>query len=60
MFAVCLILNNIIKDNLISVALQVIVGGITYGTCLLLLKDKFLLETMDRFKIRNGNRGVEK
>ena len=60
MFVVCLILNNIIKDNLISVALQVIVGSITYGTCLLLLKDKFLLETMDRFKIRNGNRGVEK
>ena len=55
MFIVCLILNNIIKDNLISVALQVIVGSITYGTCLLLLKDKFLLETMERLKIKNGN-----
>lgn len=50
MFIVCLFIGKFISDNLISTIVQVIIGGLTYGICLLILKDTFILEMLNRIK----------
>lgn len=53
MFIVCLILGHMINSNFISVVVQVIVGAITYGVILLLLKDKFIKEFINKILKRS-------
>lgn len=50
MFIVCLIVRQVINNNFISVVTQVAVGGLTYGLCLLILKDEFVYEMLNRLK----------
>lgn len=50
MFIVCLIIRKIIKDNLLSIIVQCIVGGLTYGIVLILLKDSFVCEILNKLK----------
>lgn len=50
MFIVCLIIGKIIKDNFLSIIVQCIVGGLTYGIVLILLKDSFVCEILNKLK----------
>lgn len=50
MFIVCLCIGSFINNNLISTIVQVTIGGLTYGICLLILKDSFIFEVLDRMK----------
>lgn len=50
MFIVCLAVGQVINNNFISVVTQVAVGGLTYGLCLLILKDEFVYEMLNRLK----------
>ena len=50
MFLICIILGKYISDNKISIIVQVILGGITYAGCLLVLKDKFVFKFLTRAK----------
>lgn len=50
MFIVCLFIGRFINNNLISTIVQVTIGGLTYGICLLILKDSFIFEVLDRIK----------
>ena len=43
-------MKQIINNNFISVVTQVAVGGLTYGLCLLILKDEFVYEMLNRLK----------
>ena len=48
MFIICIFIRTIILDNLLSILLQVVLGGMTYGVCLLMLKDKFVYEMIEK------------
>lgn len=50
MFIVCFVIGKFINNNLISTIVQVIAGGITYGICLLIMKDKFIFEVLSKVK----------
>ena len=50
MFIVCLVVGKFIDNNLMATVIQVVVGGITYGICLLILKDKFIFEILNKVK----------
>lgn len=50
MFMICLMIKKMINNNLISVIVQVVVGGATYGICLLCMRDKFLFEMLNKVK----------
>ena len=50
MFFVCVIIGRLINDNKISTIVQVLVGASTYAIVLLILKDKFIFEFLDRAK----------
>lgn len=52
MFIICIFIRKIILDNLLSILIQVILGGISYGACLLILKDKFVYEMIDKIKVK--------
>ena len=54
MFISCMILRQLISSNFISIVLQVIVGTIIYGIMLLILKDDFTKELLNKvlFKFR--------
>ena len=49
MFLVCLIVKQFIKDNIvISLVVQIMVGVVVYFGTLIMLKDKFLFEVINR------------
>lgn len=50
MFIVCLVIGKFINYNLMSTVVQVTVGGIIYGICLLILRDKFIFEVLNKIK----------
>lgn len=50
MFIICFILGKIVNNNLVATITQVIVGGITYICCLLILKDQFIFEILEKIK----------
>lgn len=50
MFVVCLIIGKNIRNNFISLVVQVVVGGIIYGVILIILKDKLVIELLNRLK----------
>lgn len=50
MFIVSTILGKIIVSKIIAISVQVFVGGLCYVICLLLLKDKFVFEMLDKLK----------
>ncbi len=54
MFFCCFILRNMPINDVLVLLVQVITGIVTYGVCLILLKDKFTLEIINKFinKIR--------
>lgn len=52
MFIICLIIGTIIKNNLLSTILQIIIGGITYGVCLIFLRDPFIINLFEKVKIK--------
>ena len=49
MFGVCLVIGHFITRNIVSVMVQVVVGASVYGISLLVLKDKFIYEVINRF-----------
>ena len=53
MYAVCLIIGIFKVNNLISVILQVLCGILTYGIVLIILKDEFVYEILDKLKEKN-------
>ena len=50
MFLACLIIRKTIDNNFVSMVVQVIAGGTIYIICLLILKDKFIYEAINRIK----------
>lgn len=52
MFIVCLILGKLINNNFISTIIQVTLGGIIYISILLILKDQFVLEIIEKLKTK--------
>ena len=52
MFIVCLVVGKIVNDNFISVVAQITIGGLIYGVCLLILKDEFIKEILNKIKMK--------
>ena len=50
MFIICLLIKKVIKNSLICIIVQVISGIIVYAMCLIILKDKFVLNIIDKVK----------
>lgn len=50
MFIICLLIKEVIKNSLICIIVQVISGIIVYVMCLILLKDKFVLNIINKVK----------
>ena len=48
MYVICFIIGTFITRNVISVVVQVAVGSIVYGSCLLIMRDKFVFEVIGR------------
>lgn len=54
MFGVCCVTGMIIKDNLIATVLEVLIGIITYFACLIILKEEFIGEILDKLNIQRN------
>lgn len=54
MFGVCCVTDMIIKDNLIATVLEVLIGIITYFACLIILKEEFIGEILDKLNIQRN------
>ena len=54
MFGVCCVTGMIIKDNLIATVLEVLIGIITYFDCLIILKEEFIGEILDKLNIQRN------
>jgi O-antigen/teichoic acid export membrane protein len=52
MFICSTLIGYLVNDNLLSIILQVIVSCLVYILCLILLKDKFLLENLSKIKAK--------
>lgn len=50
MFGMCIIIGSFISNKLISIITQVVIGSITYGIVLIILRDKFVSEII--YKVR--------
>jgi O-antigen/teichoic acid export membrane protein len=59
MFAVCTIVKQFINNTLYNIVIQVIVGAITYGACLLLLKDEFTMSILQGLKEKVLNKKLK-
>lgn len=55
MFVICLIIGNIIVNNVLSLLVQCLMGALVYGIMLLLLKDKFVFEILNKMKGKSRN-----
>lgn len=55
MFAICLIIGNIIVNNILSLLIQGLIGTLIYGIMLFLLKDKFVFEILNKMKGKRSN-----
>lgn len=58
MFCICLFIGGFIKNNLVSIIVQVGVGMLTYVILLLVLKDKFIIEMINKFIKIGGKNGT--
>lgn len=52
MFLVCILVGKYINNNLYSCIIQICVGILVYGICLLILKDKLFLEILNQVKTK--------
>ena len=52
MLIVCLVVGKTINDNFTSVVAQITIGGLIYGVCLLILKDEFIKEILNKIKMK--------
>ena len=50
MFVCCKLIANFITSNVISIIAQVVVGACIYGVILLIMKDEFLKEILEKLK----------
>lgn len=50
MFIICLIIKYFVKDNLISLIVQISVGGLIYVGILFMLKDENIMSVLDKVK----------
>ena len=50
MFVVCMLIKNINAGKFATLIIQVITGGITYGICMLVLKDEFVYDIIEKAK----------
>ena len=50
MFGICILISNLVKNNMLSMLCQIILGSITYFSILLLLKDEICLEIISKSK----------
>ena len=56
MFIICVFINNVISNNLISLILQVIIGIMLYFGILILIKDDLILKILNRGDLNEKNR----
>lgn len=54
MFVVCYFIGMFSRDNLISIIVQISIGGLTYGICLLILGDDFVFDIINKIKSKRG------
>ena len=52
MFAICSVCGVFIHSNWISAIIQIVIGGLTYITVLLILKDSFLMDIVNKLLIK--------
>ena len=52
MFIVCILIKNINAGKFATLVIQVITGGITYGICMLVLKDEFVREILKKINTK--------
>lgn len=50
MCIICLTIGRFIKNDLLSTILQIIFGGLTYIICLLVIRDTFVFDIIDKVK----------
>ncbi len=50
MFVVCIIIGQLVHNNMYSTILQVAIGAFVYGVCLLILKDELVYAMLDKIK----------
>ena len=50
MFIVSIIVGRIIKFKILAICLQVLISGLCYAICLIILKDKFVFEILNNLK----------
>lgn len=55
MFLICVTVDKFISNDVYSVIIQICIGVFVYGVCLLILKDKLVLEILNKVK-RKGIR----
>ena len=53
MFGICILIGKLVYNNYYSLILQISIGSITYVISLLIFKDKFIIEVIDKVKKKN-------
>ena len=52
MFFTCICISKLVNNNEISLLMQVLIGGITYVVCLIILRESFIFEFLEKLKNR--------
>lgn len=50
MFVVCILIGMAVNKGIITIILQIAIGGLLYGICLLILKDEFVYSIIGKIK----------
>lgn len=50
MFVVCILIGMAVNKGMITIILQIAIGGLLYGICLLILKDEFVYSIIGKIK----------
>ncbi len=58
MFAVCVFIGIVMGKGMLCVALQIVIGVLVYGVCLLVLKDEFVYSIIYKMKEKLKKNGV--
>ena len=58
MFVISIIIGEIISNNIISLVMQIFIGGIVYIIFLIVLKDELIIEILNEIKIKIFSRKI--
>lgn len=50
MFVVCILIGIAVNKGIVTIILQIAIGGLLYGVCLLILKDEFVYSIIGKIK----------